>query len=273
MKKNVLIIMMALVLAFAMTACGGGSDDGGSAAGSAEAAGSMTAEEGVLHMATNATFPPYEDVADDGNGYVGIDVEIAQAIADELGLELVVDDMDFSSILTAVQGGKADIAMAGMTVTDERKESVDFTVPYTTAVQVVIVPEDSPIKTIDDLANANMIGCQEGTTGYIYCSAPPEEDGYGEDHVTAYTSGPVAVQALVAGKVDAVVIDQEPAKQYVAANPGLKILETEFAVEDYAIGISKDNPELYEAVNDALQKLIDDGTVQGIIDKYINTEE
>lgn len=263
MKKNVLIIMMALVLAFAMTACGGGSDDGGSAAGSAEAAGSMTAEEGVLHMATNATFPPY----------VGIDVEIAQAIADELGLELVVDDMDFSSILTAVQGGKSDIAMAGMTVTDERKESVDFTVPYTTAVQVVIVPEDSPIKTIDDLANANMIGCQEGTTGYIYCSAPPEEDGYGEDHVTAYTSGPVAVQALVAGKVDAVVIDQEPAKQYVAANPGLKILETEFAVEDYAIGISKDNPELYEAVNDALQKLIDDGTVQGIIDKYINTEE
>ena len=259
MKKNVLIIMMALVLAFAMTACGGGSDDGGSAAGSAEAAGSMTAEEGVLHMATNATFPPYEDVADDGNGYVGIDVEIAQAIADELGLELVVDDMDFSSILTAVQGGKADIAMAGMTVT--------------TAVQVVIVPEDSPIKTIDDLANASMIGCQEGTTGYIYCSAPPEEDGYGEDHVTAYTSGPVAVQALVAGKVDAVVIDQEPAKQYVAANPGLKILETEFAVEDYAIGISKDNPELYEAVNTALQKLIDDGTVQGIIDKYINTEE
>ena len=270
MKKNVLIIMMALVLAFAMTACGGGSDEGGSAADASAA--SLTAEEGVLHMATNATFPPYENVSDDG-GFEGIDIDIAQAIADELGLELVVDDMDFSSILTAVQGGKADIAMAGMTVTDERKESVDFTVPYTTAVQVVIVPEDSPIKTIDDLANANMIGCQEGTTGYIYCSAPPEEDGYGEDHVTAYTSGPVAVQALVAGKVDAVVIDQEPAKQYVAANPGLKILETEFAVEDYAIGISKDNPELYEAVNDALQKLIDDGTVQSIIDKYINTEE
>ncbi len=271
MKKNVLIIMMALVLAFAMTACGGGSDDGGEASAAGEAT-SLTAEEGVLHMATNATFPPYENVTDDG-GFEGIDIDIAQAIADELGLELVVDDMDFSSILTAVQGGKADIAMAGMTVTDERKESVDFTVPYTTAVQVVIVPEDSPIKTIDDLANASMIGCQEGTTGYLYCSAPPEEDGYGEDHVTAYTSGPVAVQALVAGKVDAVVIDQEPAKQYVAANPGLKILETEFAVEDYAIGISKDNPELYEAVNTALQKLIDDGTVQGIIDKYINTEE
>jgi polar amino acid transport system substrate-binding protein len=252
-----------------MTACGGGSDSGeGSAAGS----GSMTAEEGVLHMATNATFPPYENVSDDG-GFEGIDIEIAQAIADELGLELVVDDMDFSSILTAVQGGKADIAMAGMTVTDERKESVDFTVPYTTAVQVVIVPEDSPIKTVDDLANASMIGCQEGTTGYIYCSAPVEEDGYGEDHVTAYTSGPVAIQALQAGKVDAVVIDNEPAKQYVASNPGLKILDTEFVVEDYAIGISKDNPELYEAVNGALQKLIDDGTVQSIIDKYINTEE
>lgn len=271
MKKNVLIILMTLVLAFAMTACGGGSDDGSSAAGSGEAT-SMTAEEGVLHMATNATFEPYESVSDDG-GFEGIDIDIAQAIADELGLELVVDDMDFSSILTAVQGGKADIAMAGMTVTDERKESVDFTVPYTTAVQVIIVPEDSPIKSVDDLANAKMIGCQEGTTGFIYCSDTPENGGYGEDHVTAYTSGPVAVQALVAGKVDAVVIDQEPAKQYVAANEGLKILETEFTVEEYAIGISKDNPELYEAVNTTLQKLIDDGTVQGIIDQYINAEE
>ena len=219
-------------------------------------------EDGVLHMATNAAFPPYEMTTDDG-GFEGIDVEIATAIAEKLGLELVVDNMDFSSVITAVQGGKSDIAMAGMTVNEERKQNVDFTDTYANAVQVIIVTEDSDIATVDDL-DGKMIGVQQGTTGHIYC-----EDDYGADNVTAYDTGATATQALLTGKVDCVVIDSEPAKAYVAENEGLKILDTEYANEDYAIGIGKENAGLYNAVNDALNELIDDGTVQSIVDKYI----
>ena len=224
-----------------------------------------TVEDGKLHMATNAAFPPYEMVADDGS-FEGIDVEIAGKIAEKLGLELVVDDMDFGSVITSVQAGKSDIAMAGLTVTDERKQNVDFTDSYATGVQVVIVPEDSDIKTIDDL-QGKLIGCQESTTGYIYCS-----DDYGEDMVTAFPNGANAVQALLSGKVDAVVIDSQPAKEFVAQNEGLKILDTEYVTEDYAIGVSKDNTALRDAVNNALKELIDDGTVQSILDKYIKAE-
>ncbi len=254
MKKLIAVLLTAGIV-LTMAACGGSAK--------------KTVEDGKLHMATNAAFPPYE-MTDDNGGYEGIDVEIATAIADKLGLELVVDDMDFSSVLAAVQGGKSDIAMAGLTVTDERKKNVDFTESYATGVQVVIVPEDSDIQTVDDLANDKMIGCQEATTGYIYCSDTPENGGYGEDHVIAYTNGATAIQALLSDKVDCVVIDSEPAKQFVEANPGLKILDTEYVTEDYAIGISKDNNALLKAVNDALVELIDDGTVKSIVDKYIN---
>lgn len=258
MKKSI-VIVFALCLVLGLTACGGGDET------------NLTSEAGKLHMATNAAFPPYEMTTDDG-GFEGIDVEIATAIAEKLGLELVVDDMEFTSIIAAVQSGKSDMAMAGMTVTDERKENLDFTDSYANAVQVVIVPEDSDIKAVDDLANDKMIGCQDGTTGYIYCSDDPENGGYGADHVMAYTNGAMAIQALKSGKVDAVVIDSAPAKEFVAKNDGLKILDTEYITEDYAIGIAKDNTELYEAVNGALKELIDDGTVQGIIDKYIKAE-
>ena len=224
-----------------------------------------TVEDGKLHMATNAAFPPYEMVADDGT-FEGIDVEIAGKIAEKLGLELVVDDMDFGSIITSVQTGKSDIAMAGLTVTEDRKKNVDFSDTYATGVQVVIVPEDSEIATIDDL-QGKLIGCQESTTGYIYCS-----DDYGEDMVTAFPNGANAVQALLSGKVDAVVIDSQPAQEFVAQNEGLKILDTEYVTEDYAIGVSKDNTALRDAVNNALKELIDDGTVQSILDKYITAE-
>ena len=260
--KKLLAVILTVAMVFAFTACGGGSTDEN---------GLSTVQAGKLHMATNAAFPPYE-MTDDSGGFEGIDVEIAEKIAAKLGLELVVDDMDFSSVLTSVQGGKADIAMAGLTVTPDRQKNVDFTDSYATGVQVVIVPEDSDIKTIDDLAKDKMIGTQEGTTGFIYCSDTPENGGFGEDHVIAYTNGATAIQALLAGKVNAVVIDSQPAKEFVAANDGLKILETEFVSEDYAIGISKDNPELLDAVNNALKELIEDGTVQEILDKYIKAE-
>ena len=226
-----------------------------------------TVEAGKLHMATNAAFPPYEMISDNG-GFEGIDVEIATLIAQKLGLELVVDDMEFGSVITSVQGGKSDIAMAGLTVTEERKQNVDFTESYATGVQVIIVPEGSDIQTVDDLANNKMIGVQDGTTGYIYCS-----DDYGEDHITSYTNGAMAIEALKGGKVDAVVIDNEPAKAFVQANAGLKILDTEYIVENYAIGISKDNNGLRDAVNNALKELIADGSVQLIVDKYISAEK
>ena len=237
------------------------------AASTAEAAAAdfTTVEDGKLHMATNATFPPYESIADDGT-FEGIDVDIAGKIAEKLGLELVVDDMEFGSIITSVQTGKEDIAMAGLTVTDERKQNVDFSDSYATGVQVVIVPEDSDIKSIDDL-QGKLIGCQESTTGYAYCS-----DDYGEDMVTAFPSGTNAVQALLTGKIDAVVIDKQPAEAYVAQNEGLKILDTEYVTENYAIGVSKDNTALRDAVNNALKELIDDGTVQAILDQYIKAE-
>lgn len=226
--------------------------------------------DGELHMATNAAFPPYEST--DGNGnYSGIDVEIATKIAEKLGLKLVVDDMDFSSVITSVQGGKEDIAMAGLTVTDERKKNVDFTDSYATGVQSIIVKEDSDIKSADDLSKASAIGCQEGTTGYIYCSASEDDGGYG-DKAIGYANGAQAVQALMQGKVDAVVIDNNPAKEYVKANEGLKILDTPYVQEDYAIGVNKKNPGLRDAVNKALNELISDGTVQQILDKYINTD-
>lgn len=230
----------------------------------AEAGEVTTVTEGILTMGTNAAFPPYEYY--EGDTVVGIDAEIAQAIAEKLGLSLEIVDMDFNSIITAVQSGKVDVGIAGMTVDPERLENVDFTDSYATGVQVVIVTEDSDIASVDDL-EGKLIGTQEGTTGWDYCSTD-----YGDDMVIPYTNGATAVQALLDGKVDCVVIDQQPALSFVEANEGLKILETEYAVEDYAIAVSKDNTALRDAINTALNELIEDGTVQGILDKYITVE-
>ena len=203
----------------------------------------------------------------------GIDAEIAAAIAGKLGLELQIDDMEFDSITEAVKSGKADLGLAGMTVTPDRQEEVDFTVSYATGVQVVIVTEDSAIASVDDLfaeGASHVIGVQRNTTGDIYTTDDIEDEGLGT--IDRYSKGAEAVQALKTGKVDCVVIDNEPAKAFVAEVEGLKILETEYVTEDYAAAMSKDNKALYDAVNAALQELIADGTIQGIIDKYISAE-
>ena len=221
-------------------------------------------------MSTNAAFPPYEMTDDNGN-YVGIDIEVAQAIADKLGLELQVDDMDFDAALLAAQSGKSDMVMAGVTVTEERQTVMDFSNTYATGIQVVIVPEDSDIASIDDMTG-KMIGVQRGTTGDLYCSASVEDGGFGEENVTPYDNGLTAVQALMNGQVDCVVIDNAPAQEFVAANPGLKILDTEYANEEYAIGVAKGNTQLLDAINGALEELQADGTVQSIVDKYITAE-
>ena len=270
-RRSFLAAAAVSVAALAMTACGGSASSAASSvassAASSEAASSAaaeltTVEAGKLTMATNATFPPYEMTTDSGE-LEGIDVDTAKAIAEKLGLELQIDDMDFDAALLSVQQGKADIVMAGVTVTDERKAVMDFSDSYATGIQSIIVPNDSDIASPDDLSGKK-IGTQRGTTGYIYCS-----DDFGEDSVVAYDSGLTAVQALNNGQVDAVVIDNAPATEYVAANPGLKVLDTSYAEEDYAIGMAKGSA-LEDAVNKALEELKADGTLQAIVDKYIN---
>lgn len=250
MKKLIALILSALLL-LSMAACSGGSDG-------------MTIEKGKLIMSTNAEFPPYEMTTDDG-GFAGIDIEIAQAIAEKLGLELVIDDMDFNAALLAVQQGKSDMVMAGVTVDPDRQKVMDFSNSYATGVQVIIVKENSNV-TADTLGDF-MIGTQKGTTSDIYCS-----DDFGAEHVTTYDSSITAVQALINGQVDCVVVDNAPAQELVKANPGLKILETEYITENYAIGFNKGNTQLQEAVNKALAELTAEGTIQKIIDKYITAE-
>ena len=284
--KKALSLMTAAALVLSLAACGStassaasseaassetaSSDAASSEAASSEAASETetaelsTVEPGKLIMSTNAAFPPYEMVADDGS-YEGIDVEVAGAIAEKLGLELVVDDMDFDAALLAVQQNKSDIVMAGVTVTEDRQLVMNFSDSYATGVQVVIVKEGSDV-TLDNLGE-KMIGTQRGTTGYIYTS-----DDYGDDHVTAYDNGASAVQALINGQVDCVVIDSAPAEAFVAANAGLTILDTEYVTESYAIGVNKDNTALLDAINQALAELTADGTVQSIVDKYISAE-
>ena len=270
-RRSFLAAAAVSAAALALTACGGASSSvassaASSAAASSSASGSLaTVVAGKLTMATNATFPPYEMTTDAGT-IEGIDVDTAQAIAEKLGLELQIDDMDFDAALLSVQQGKADIAMAGITVTDERMAVMSFSDSYATGIQSIIVPEGSDIASPDDLAGKK-IGTQRGTTGYLYCS-----DDFGEDAVVAYDNGLTAVQALNNGQVDAVVIDNEPAKAYVESNPGLKILDTSYAEEDYAIGMNKSNTALLEAVNAALEELKADGTLQAIVDKYIKAE-
>jgi polar amino acid transport system substrate-binding protein len=297
MKKKIMAVLVAAGMVVSLAACGGSSQTATGTAESAaetvesaaetvesaaetaestaaeatesvaEAAASEDAElvtvtEGKLTMSTNAAFPPYEMTTDSGD-LEGIDIEVAGAIAKKLGLELQVDDMDFDAALLAAQQGKSDIVMAGVSVTEERQKVMEFSDSYATGVQVIIVKEDSDIASVENL-DGKMIGTQRGTTGNIYCT-----DDYGEDHITTYDNGLTAVQALMNGQVDCVVIDQEPAKAFVAANQGLKILDTEYVSEDYAIGMAKGNTALQSAVNKALAELQEDGTVQSIVDKYI----
>lgn len=285
--KKFIALSLALVLCLGMLAGCGTSDTSSAPAaeGSAEASVAATPDAapvaasgeepatsgelttttaGTLTMATNAYFPPYEYY--EGEEIVGIDADIAKAIADKLGLELKIEDMEFDSIITAVSTGKADLGLAGMTVTEDRLKNINFSNSYATGVQSVIVAEDSDIATLDDLAG-KLIGVQLATTGDIYAT-----DDFGEENVEQYNKGNDAVMALLSGKIDAVIIDNEPAKSYVAANEGLKILDTEYAVEEYAACIAKENTALLDAVNAALEELKADGTLQSIVDKYISAE-
>lgn len=243
--KKIAVLALCLLMALSFTACG---KDGG--------------EKKILTMGTNAEFPPYEYY--ENNKVVGIDAEIAEEIAKKLGMELVIEDMEFNAIIPSIQSGKVDIGAAGMTVREDRLKLVNFTDTYATGIQVIIVNEGSEIGSPDDL-EGKMIGVQLATTGDIYCT-----DDFGKDNVDRYSKGADAVMALTQGKVDCVVIDNEPAKRFVEKNPGLVILETEYAVEDYAMAVNKENTELLDQINTAMRELKADGTIQKIIDKYIS---
>ena len=255
MKKKVLSVVLAAACMVSMAACG-----------SSNKSSDSKSDKGQdkLVMATNAEFPPYEYY--DGDDIVGIDVDFAQAIADKLGMELSVEDMAFDSIIPAVQSGKADFGAAGMTVTEERKSQVDFSDSYYTGRQVIIVREDNTDITGPDDLSGKKIGVQLGTTGDIYAS-----DDYGDDNVERYNKGVEAVQALQQGKIDAVIIDDQPAQTFVKENEGLKILDTEYVEEDYALCFKKGN-DLVDKVNDAIAELKKDGTFDKIVEKYINTD-
>ncbi len=256
--KKLFALVLCLAMVFAFVGCGKEKAD----------SKSLTVKDGVLTMATNASFPPYEFY--DGEKIVGIDAEVAGLIAEKLGLTLEIADTEFDSIIPGVQTGKYDMGMAGMTVTDERLKKVCFSTSYAKGIQSVIVTEDSKIKSVDDLGADGAtykVGVQQGTTGDIYST-----DDFGEERVTRYANGGLAVEGLKGGKVDCVIIDNEPAKSYVAANKGLKILDTSYADEDYAICFAKENTELQEKVNKALEELIADGSVKEVVEKYIPAE-
>ena len=300
MTKKFLALGLSLTMALSLAACSGGSSSGSSTSSSnADASTSQTdaststgdgsaaagdygdfasslVEEGKLIMSTNAQFPPYEMVADgegfNGTGFEGIDIEIASAIANKLGLELVIDDMEFDSALLAVQNNAADVMLAGLSYSEDRDQVMDFSDSYATGIQSVIVKEGSEV-TMDNLGDY-MIGTQRGTTGYLYASDTPENGGYGEDHVIGYDNGATAVQELINGTIDAVIIDNAPAQEYVSANAdaGLTILDGAWVEEQYCAAVDEGNEALLTAINTALNELIEDGTVQTIIDKYITAD-
>lgn len=276
--KKLMSLLVTGALAASLMACGGSNE--APAASEAPAEAEAPAEEieapaeaeaeapaeeaaagGKLVMATNAEFPPYE--YHEGDSVVGIDADIAAALAQELGMELVIEDMAFDSIIASVQTGKADIGLAGITVNEDRLQNVDFTDTYTQAAQVIIVKEDSDVATPDDLTGKT-VGVQLGTTGDILA------DDIADATVERYNKGFEAVQALQQGKIDAVIIDREPAKVFVAESEGLKLVDEEFTVEEYAIAVAKDNTELKDKLNEALKTLKESGKIQEIIDKYIS---
>lgn len=260
MKKVLaLVLAVAMILSLAVLAgCGQSTTE--------TATANDAASSNKIVMATNAEFPPYEYY--DGDTIVGIDAEIAKAIADDMGKELEIVSIEFDSIIAGVQTGKYDFAMAGLTVTEERLLSVDFSDSYATSKQVIVVPENSPIKSVDDLMAEGAtykVGVQIATTSDIYCT-----DDLGAERVTEYNTSMDAVTAMIGGKIDCVVVDSEPAKEFVASNEGLKILETEYVEEEYAACFQKGS-ELTAKYNESLKKLTADGTIQKIIDKYINS--
>lgn len=281
MKKKMLALSMAVLMAASLAGCSSGTKDAETTAAASEAGAETaaesegetaaadkaeegkTAEGGTLIMGTNATFPPYEYY--EGDEIVGIDVEIAQAIGEKLGMEVTVEDMEFDALIPALASNKVDIVAAGMTVTPERQKSVNFTDTYATAAQVIIVKQGSDIASSEDL-NGKILGVQMGTTGDSLAS---EIEGAQVERFNKYFE---AIQSVLQGKIDAVIIDSAPAKAFAEKDENLVILEEALSSEDYAMAVNKDNTELLDKVNAAIAELDEEGTLDEIVDKYIPAE-
>lgn len=272
MKKKMLALSMAVLMAASLAGCSSGAKETETTAAASEAGAETaaedaeeekTAEGGTLIMGTNATFPPYEYY--EGDEIVGIDVEIAQAIGEKLGMEVTVEDMEFDALIPALASNKVDIVAAGMTVTPERQESVNFTDTYATAAQVIIVKQGSDIASSEDL-NGKILGVQMGTTGDSLAS---EIEGAQVERFNKYFE---AIQSVLQGKIDAVIIDSAPAKAFAEKDENLVILDEALSSEDYAMAINKDNTELLDKVNAAIAELDEEGTLDEIVNKYIPAE-
>ena len=251
--KKLMCAVLAGVCVFSLAACGNkesGSKDG--------------EKKETLVMATNAEFPPFEYY--EGQEIVGIDAELAEEIGKILGMEVKIEDMAFDSVIPAVGTGKADFGAAGLTITEDRKTQVDFSDEYYTSKQEIIVKADNAEVASPDDLKGKKIGVQQGTTGDIYST-----DDFGDESVQRFNKGMEAVQALQQGKVDAVIIDEQPAKTFVEENEGLKILETDYIEEAYAFCFKKDS-DLVDKVNDALKQLKENGKFDEIVSKYINSD-
>lgn len=270
MKKLYGILAMLLVLVFAFTGCGSSSSNNDSDDKN-EASTAAVAESGIpdtIIVGTNAEFPPFEYVDDNGE-FDGFDIALMQAVCDKIGVKMEVNNMEFKSLLGAMQLNSIDVIAAGMTVTEERQKSVDFTDSYYEAKQVIIVKNDSNVTSFADL-DGKSIGVQEGTTGDLFVT--PEEDGalVKDADVKRFKKGVDAVMDLKNGGVDAVVIDKNPATEFVSGNDDLKIVEDDTATENYAFAIAKGNTELADAINKAVEELKADGTYDSLVKEYIN---
>lgn len=240
--KKVVALLMACVLVLAFAACG---------------------QSNTLTMVTNAEFPPFEYM--EGDQFVGADIEIAQAIAEIMGKELEITNIDFDAALSGVATGKYDVAVAGITATEERMKNMNFSDAYYVASQAIVVRADSDIKGAADL-NGKAISCQEGTTGELYLNENAEANGY---TVQAFKTGAEGITALTTGKVDALVIDNEVAKALSGKQEGKTVvLDEALTKEEYAIALKKGNDALTAEINAALQQLKDSGKLAEIFDKY-----
>ncbi|MDE6302436.1 MAG: ABC transporter substrate-binding protein, partial [Clostridia bacterium] len=231
-------------------------------------------EDGVLNVATNLDFEPFE--YSDNGAPAGIDMDIMKAIAEELGVQVSVSDMAFGSVVAAVGSGTHDIAAAGLTITSERLESVDFTQTYFSASQVVIAKTGDSIlaltsvEEIEAALAGKTIGVQEGTTGYAYASGDSEDfDGItAPENVKSFANGALAVSAMLNGQVEYVIIDAVPAAKLVQENAGTAVSDVVLTQEQYAFAVRKGNTELLEKVKAALAKLIENGKIKEIFDSY-----
>lgn len=265
MKKLTLALAALLLATFVLAGCSGGTASAPPAGSdqSAETASSTApAAGGTLVMATEATFPPYEYM--EGTEIIGVDVDIAKEIAKAMGKELVIEEMPFDAVIAAVSSGKADFGAAGISVTPEREEQVDFSIEYATSKQVILTMKDSGISVDTDL-NGKVVGVQLGTVADLALT-----DDYPEVQVERYNKYTDAVSDLVAGRLDAIVLDSLPAESLKTMDENLVVSDNELFTDVYAICVKKGNTELLNAINEVLQKLLDEGKIEQFTTEHLS---